>query len=138
MHLYSHECCGKCFKLIGHSLLYFMDDPGNATFGGSAGMANDITHLRTKASRERCSCLRYIGSAIGSGMWAVGHFVEKSTAEGEKYNGNRYINHFYYSLAVEASFYSDAGKVVWRFHEVKQRISRLVPGWVTALLNFTS
>ena len=44
--------------------------------------------------------------ALGSAMWAVGDFEAKSRNEGEKRNGNRYINNFY-SLAVEAGFYGD-------------------------------
>ena len=56
---------------------------------------------------------------------------------GEKCNGlGIYIYHFY-SLAVEASFYGDTGRVVGFFYKVKQHTSRLVPGWVTVVLDFT-
>ena len=38
---------------------------------------------------------------------------------------------------MEAGFYGDTGRViVFFFYEVKQRGSRLVPGWVTAVLDF--
>ena len=39
-------------------------------------------------------------------------------------------------LAVEAGLYGDTGRVIGFFYEVKQRRSRLVPGWVTAVLDF--
>ena len=41
----------------------------------------------------------------------------------------------FYSLAVEAGFHGGTGSD-WLFYEVKQRRSRLVPGWVTAVLDF--
>ena len=37
---------------------------------------------------------------------------------------------------MEAGFYGDTGSVIDVFYEVKQRTSRLVPGWVTAVLDF--
>ena len=38
---------------------------------------------------------------------------------------------------MEAGFYGDTGRVIgFLFYEVKQRRSRLVPGWVTAVLDF--
>ena len=38
---------------------------------------------------------------------------------------------------MEAGFYGDTGRVYnWLFYEVKQRRSLLVPGWVTAVLDF--
>ena len=37
---------------------------------------------------------------------------------------------------MEASFYGDTSRVIGFFYEVKQRRSRLVPGWVTAVLDF--
>ena len=42
----------------------------------------------------------------------------------------------FYSLAVEAGLYGDTGRIIGFFYEVKQRRSRLVPGWVTAVLDF--
>ena len=46
-----------------------------------------------------------------------------------------YIYHFY-SLDVEAGIYGDTGGVIGFFYEVKQLRSRLIPGWVTAVLDF--
>ena len=37
---------------------------------------------------------------------------------------------------MEAGFYGDTGRVIGFFYEVKQWRSRLVPGWVTAVLDF--
>ena len=37
---------------------------------------------------------------------------------------------------MEAGFNGDTGRVIGFFYEVKQRGSRLVPGWVTAVLDF--
>ena len=37
---------------------------------------------------------------------------------------------------MEAGFYGDTGRVIVFFYEVKQRTFRLVPGWVTAVLDF--
>ena len=41
----------------------------------------------------------------------------------------------FYSLAVETDFYGDAGRMIGYF-TVKQCALRLVPGWVTFLLDF--
>ena len=48
---------------------------------------------------------------------------------------NIYIYHFC-SLDVEAGFYGDTGRVIGFFYVVKLQGSRLVPGWVTAVLDF--
>ena len=37
---------------------------------------------------------------------------------------------------METGFYGDTGRVIGFFYEDKQRRSRLVPGWVTAVLDF--
>ena len=37
---------------------------------------------------------------------------------------------------MEAGFYGDTGRVIGFLYEVKQQRSRLVPGWVTAVLDF--
>ena len=37
---------------------------------------------------------------------------------------------------MEASFYGNTSRVIGFFYEVKQRRAPLVPGWVTAVLDF--
>ena len=37
---------------------------------------------------------------------------------------------------MEAGFYGDTGRMIGFFYEAKQHRSRLVPGWVTAVLEF--
>ena len=46
-----------------------------------------------------------------------------------------YIYHFC-SLPEEVGFYGDIGRVIGFFYEVKQRTLRLVPGCLTAVLDF--
>ena len=49
---------------------------------------------------------------------------------------NRYIIYHFYSLAVEAGFYGDTGRVIGFFYVVKQCTSWLVPEWVTKVPDF--
>ena len=48
--------------------------------------------------------------------------------------------YLFYSLAVEAGFYGDTGRVIGFYTKLsnmhKQHASRLVPGWVTVMLDF--
>ena len=37
---------------------------------------------------------------------------------------------------MEAGFYGATGRVIGFFYEIKQRTPRLVPGWMTAVLDF--
>ena len=61
-------------------------------------------------------------------------FETKSRERGRNVTDLVY-NHFY-SLTVEAGFYGNTGRVIDFFYEVKQRRARLVPGWVTVVLDF--
>ena len=85
-------------------MLDFVEDPVTRYIGGSGGI-------------EDSSLVCCIGSDLEFALWGVCDFGTKSREEGEKCNGIVYIYHFY-SLAVEAGFYGDTGRVIGFFRKL--------------------